>query len=103
MPYEKTTVWVAKIVMKSHDWNTRYETSPWDDISLLRNVTWLWKKSGKILGTLPFAPRKRRCVPPTRDDWNEDILSELAELCYYNEDWFVGDWGEEKFREELAF
>lgn len=104
-PYEKTTVWVAKIVTNRDDWNTRYETSPWDDISLYATrdlaMEEIWKA---ILGTRNYNLGKDDAfLKPWGPDWNDNFLSELAELCYYNEDWLVGDWGEEKFREELRF
>ena len=31
--YEKTSVWVAKIVTYPDDWNTRYIEDKWDDYS----------------------------------------------------------------------
>jgi hypothetical protein len=108
-PYEKTTVWVAKIVTDRDDWNTQYETSPWDDVSIYATrdlaMETIWKA---ILETRDYHMGPGAySLEPWRDnpEWEEANLWELAEMCFYNEDW-LNDGAEDEnfpFREELRF
>lgn len=104
-PMNKRTVWVAKIVTNPDEWNTRYMTSPWDDVSIYATrdlaMKAIWKA---ILETRDYHLGKG-AVPlePWGPDWDDNFLSELADISYYDEDWLEGTYAKEKFKEELRF
>ena len=102
-PYEKTTVWVAKIVTYPDDWNTRYIEDKWDDYTFYATRDLAMKEIWKATTEYYHLHTSEATNDPTSDDFNQDILADLVDVGIYDEDFLEGDAPDQKFREDLRY
>ena len=102
-PYEKTTVWVAKIVTYPDDWNTRYMEDKWDDYAFYATrdlaMKEIWKATTEYYG----CHTSKATADPTSDDFNQNILADLVDIGLYDEDFLEGEYPSQTFRKDLRY
>ena len=100
-PYEKTTIWVAKIVTYPDDWNTRYMEDKWDDYTFYATrdlaMKEIWKATTEYYG----CHTSEATADPTSDDFNQNILADLVDIGLYDEDFLEGEYPSQTFRKDL--
>ena len=102
-PYEKTTVWVAKIVTYPDDWNTRYMEDKWDDYTFYATrdlaMKEIWKATTEYYG----CHTSKATADPTSDDFNQNILADLVDIGLYDEDFLEGEYPDQRLRKDLRY
>lgn len=102
-PYEKTTVWAARIIDDPDEWTTKYMEDKWDDYTFYATrdlaMEAIWKAIIESYGLFDEEYVKNPCA----EDFDHEVLWDYSEIGRYNQEYLEQVDGETRFREDLRY